>query len=67
MKATYNVDEVAALLGLGRNTVYAAVKRREIPAIRIGRRLVIPRLALDNLLQCKFNGIEPGPEAKKEV
>jgi excisionase family DNA binding protein len=44
------VDEAAKILRLGRQSVYEAVHRREIPALRIGRRLVIPLAALDRLL-----------------
>lgn len=49
-RATYSVDEAAARLGVGRNAAYEAIKRGELPALRIGRRLVVPRAALDRLL-----------------
>lgn len=43
-RATLRADEVAALLGVGRNTVYAAAERGEIPGvIRVGRRLLFAR------------------------
>lgn len=43
-RATYRADEVATLLGVGRDTVYQAAERGEIPgALRIGRRLVFSR------------------------
>ena len=41
------VLECAQLLRCGRSATYEAVKRGEIPSIRIGRRLRIPRAALD--------------------
>jgi len=47
---TYQVEEAAELLGIGRNHCYEAAKRGDIPAIRIGRRILIPRAALDQLL-----------------
>ena len=40
------VSEYQAATGTGRGTVYEAVQRGEVPAIRIGRRLLIPREAL---------------------
>lgn len=40
-KLTYTVDEAAQRIGLGRNTVYALVKAKKIPAIQVGRRYVI--------------------------
>lgn len=47
---TYTVDQTAALLGIGRNHCYEAVKRGQIPSVRIGRRYLVPRAALDLLL-----------------
>ena len=47
---TYSIDEAAKLLGIGRNHAYEAAKRGEIPAIRIGKRIVVPRAALERLL-----------------
>lgn len=49
-KLTLSVPEAAKCIGIGRNLCYARVKTGEIPAIRIGRRLVIPRAALEKLL-----------------
>ncbi len=40
---TITVTEAARYLGIGRNTAYEAIRRNEIPSIRIGRRIVIPR------------------------
>lgn len=44
------VPEVMRLLRLGRNTVYECCKTGEIPSIRLGRRLLIPRAALERML-----------------
>jgi excisionase family DNA binding protein len=49
-RATYSVEEAAKVLGLSRWAAYEAVKNKEIPTIRIGRRLLIPRAGLDRLL-----------------
>jgi excisionase family DNA binding protein len=49
-RATLTVEETAQVLGIGRNSAYEAVQRGEIPAIRIGRRLVVPWAALEALL-----------------
>lgn len=40
------VDDVAALLGVGRRTVYTAVAHGVIPHLRSGRRIVFDRTAL---------------------
>ena len=49
-RATLNVDEAAILLGIGRAAAYQAVHRGEIPSIRVGARLLIPRQALERML-----------------
>ena len=49
---TYSVEEAAAHLGIGRTLAYELIRRAEfpIPVIRLGRRIVVPRAALDALL-----------------
>lgn len=51
-RATATLTEVAALLGVGRSTAYelAQAGKLPVPVIRLGRRLVVPRAALDRLL-----------------
>jgi excisionase family DNA binding protein len=49
-KATITVEEAARLLGIGRGLAYAAVADGTLPAIRVGRRLLIPKAALLALL-----------------
>jgi excisionase family DNA binding protein len=49
-KLTLSVEEAAKLLGIGRNLCYDKVKTGEIPVIKIGRRLLVPRSALEKLL-----------------
>ena len=44
------VAEAGRILRLGRNSMYSAIARNEIPAIRVGRRLLVPRAALDWML-----------------
>lgn len=45
------VDEAAAELGIGRSLAYEAVRRGEIPHIKLGKRIVIPRDAFERMLQ----------------
>ncbi|MFC1945437.1 helix-turn-helix domain-containing protein [Chloroflexota bacterium] len=49
-RLTLNVSEAARILGLSRNSTYEAVKRGEIPSIKFGRRVIIPRAALFKML-----------------
>jgi excisionase family DNA binding protein len=47
----YTVPEAGAMLGLSRNGAYEAARRGDIPAIRIGGRLIVPKIALHRLLE----------------
>ena len=49
-KLTITVPEAAQLLGVSRMTAYSAVREGTIPSLRIGRRVLVPRAALDRLL-----------------
>ena len=46
----YTVAEVQNILRLGRSSIYEAIARGDIPTIRIGKRLLIPKTAIDQLL-----------------
>ena len=43
---TVSVNEAAKMLSLSRNAAFAAVNRGEIPSIRIGKRILIPKVKL---------------------
>jgi excisionase family DNA binding protein len=47
---TLTVEEAAEALGISRAFAYEAVARGEIPSVRIGRRIIIPRVALERML-----------------
>jgi len=49
-KATYSVERTTVLLGLSKSSVYEGIRNGQIPHIRIGRRILIPRIALDRML-----------------
>lgn len=44
------VEQTAKVLGLSRPAAYQAVASGEIPSIRIGRRILIPRILLEKKL-----------------
>jgi len=50
-KLTLSIEEAAKVLGIGRNLCYECVKTGEIPVIKIGRRLLVPKKALEKLLE----------------
>jgi excisionase family DNA binding protein len=44
------LKEAAAILRISRASAYQAAKTKEIPTIRIGRRLLVPTAALEQML-----------------
>ena len=50
-RRTVTVEEAAKVLGIGRSAAYLAVRTGELPSLKIGRRIVVPRIALERLLQ----------------
>jgi excisionase family DNA binding protein len=45
------VPEAGRLLGLSRNASYEAAKRGDIPTIRIGKLIRVPKVAFDRMLE----------------
>ena len=43
---TMTVEEAGKLLGIGRSSAYGAIRRGELPFLKIGRRILVPRSAL---------------------
>jgi excisionase family DNA binding protein len=41
-RTTLTVEEAARVLGIGRSTAYEAVRCGQIPAMRLGRRAIVP-------------------------
>ena len=46
----YNVPEIAALLDVNVVTAYELAKRKGFPAVRIGRRIIVPKQAFHRWL-----------------
>jgi excisionase family DNA binding protein len=59
---TLTVEEAAELLGISRGSAYQAVRAGDIPSIRIGRRVLIPRARL----MCELLGEQSGAGRKDE-
>ena len=49
-RPTITAPEVGKLFGLGRDAVYDAIRRGQIPSIRVGRRVLVPVPALLRML-----------------
>ncbi len=59
---TVSVEEAGRILGFSRNSAYEAAKRGELPTIRLGRKIRVPRVALHRMLDSvlpKPTGVTP--------
>jgi len=45
-RLTVTVSELSQILGVNRTAAYFLVRRSDFPSIRIGKRIVIPKVAL---------------------
>lgn len=50
-RLVYTVEEAATLLGISRSFAYEAVQRGDVPSMRIGRRILVPKAALERFLE----------------
>jgi len=55
-RQTMTVDEAAGVLGISRNLAYELVGRGELPSLRLGRRVLVPRASLERLLDVTTAG-----------
>jgi len=50
-RQTYTIRECAKILGVGVSVMYESARRGELPVLKFGRRLVVPKYAFDRMLQ----------------
>jgi len=60
-RLTLTVKETAQLLGLSRNSTYQGILTGEIPHLKVGKRILIPRVALEKLLAEAGNKARDAP------
>lgn len=58
-KLCYTVPEVAELLGFSRNFGYELARNGQIPILRFGKRMLVPKAIFD-----KMFGVSPESEAE---
>lgn len=49
-KLVWSVEQAGAKLGLSRAHAYAMVREGRLPVLRFGRRVVVPKAALERML-----------------
>jgi excisionase family DNA binding protein len=52
-RATYTITEAAQKLGIGKNQAYLAAKRGDFPVLKVGKRLLVPSAAFDQMVAGK--------------
>lgn len=57
-----SVEEAGMLLGISRDLAYDLVSRNELPSVRLGRRVVVPRRALEDMLRRMTDAADLDPE-----
>lgn len=62
-RKTVTPDELAEELGISRGKVYENLRAGLIPHVRLGRRFVIPRIAVDRWLADCGPSADNGPAA----
>jgi len=55
-RRTVSVSEAARILGISRAHAYDCVRTGDLPSIALGRRVVVPRQALEELLASGSSG-----------
>lgn len=60
---SFSPQQAAAKLGISRGLCYRLIANGTLPAVRLGRRLVIPVAALEALLKGSAAGGEPHAKA----
>ena len=54
-----SVAETAEALGISDDLVYELMHRGQLPSLTFGRRKVVPRRAIDLVIQAAMNGFDP--------
>lgn len=49
-KLAISIPAAAKPLGISRNLAYQLARSGELPSVRLGRRLIVPKIALDKIL-----------------
>ena len=66
-RMTYNMNEAAEVLGIPKSTLYRLVKKGRLPSIKLGKRVLISRMAMEDLISGKKCSCCDLPIASVEV
>jgi excisionase family DNA binding protein len=63
----YSIEQVPALIGLPRTTVYEAVRRGDLRTAKVGKRRLIRRTVLERWLEALERAGQPGRHGEQEA
>ena len=65
----YSVEEVGRILGISRASAFTYAKNGNIPTVRVGRRILVPKAAVDNLLGKpeSLPQLQPAPDTSPQA
>ena len=66
-ESVYTVPQVAKMFGINRNLAYDLARRGTLPAIRLGKRLVCPKVAIDRMLREPGESLNSVPMGGRDV
>jgi len=61
-RRTLTVGEAGRLLGISRSLAYQAARTGDLPTVKIGRRLLVPRALVERLLGEQREGVPEGSQ-----
>ena len=59
-KKTLSIPEAGKVLGICRSAAYEAARTGQLPTVRIGKRILVPIVALERMLRECTDPSEPG-------
>jgi excisionase family DNA binding protein len=62
-KLTITVEQAGELLGISRALAYEMARTGKLPVLRFGRRLVVPKKAMENMLGHSEKVVATTPES----
>lgn len=60
----YSIAQIAQVLGISLSTAYRRAREGELPAIRLGRRLLVPAQGIERLLAGELK-TPPSPDTRR--
>lgn len=64
-RPTLSIEETAQLLGISRWLTEQAIRRGEIPSLRIGRRVLVPLARLQAMLDGTADTVRPATQRRR--